>query len=372
MELNGVLIRHKSTLSANFSPFEGVWRNLENGNYMECLSKYFSNDPLAQELLGMAGFVLVTSADSQGQLEQKRSSAVYRKFSEENSEAMHRLEAIAENEKQKWILCLAVYMHVQAEQEAFAPETARYISKLLREAATPGPAECADVFRSRLCLINGEGYCLDQSGTITPCQNSCQLPFGKGWQNIQSFAYTDRLGLIAIDADGKVLRHGGSVALQIPTDRKMVCVSAYLSNYILLDERGEIHTNIRMDLSGWRNLRYVYVGLNSAAGVKRDGTIVSAGVQDLSALAGAARVFTYHGQERHFFVIFENGSAQDDECVVYTDVTAAALTEKGYYYAKTDGWVYQRSYGRKEEPYTKLPQTANEILPANDGLVYCL
>ena len=53
--------------------------------------------------------------------------------------------------------------------------------------------------------------------------------------------------------------------------------SVYGDWYIGIREDGAIETNISLDKSGWDDIEEVWVGLNSAVGRKKDGSIIQAG-----------------------------------------------------------------------------------------------
>lgn len=372
MELKGFPIESKKMLKENFLPFEKVWENVETGLYQECIRLFPGMDELTEELLDIADCYLSGS----GQLKEKmRSQERYRNFVENNKKQMKTLEAMAKNEKQKGLLYLSVLMHIHAEYKSIAPETAGYISKLLRErevvveeANRSGEPE---IYRQRFAVIKKEACYLDDAGRIAALRTGRPIPMAEGLRNLRSFAYTEKLGLIVVDQNGQVRIKGGQYSVEVPSGVKIASVSAYLSNYILLGEDGTAYTNIVMDTSDWIGLRYAYVGLNSAAGIKKgNGSVVTAGIGNIENLANAARIHTYHdGEEKHYIVLSVNGGAKDDEGEVYRNVTAVTLDEDGYYYAEKDGTVYKRYYGENSSRYTKAKGRVKELL-ADQGVLF--
>jgi hypothetical protein len=284
-----------------------------------------------------------------------------------NRELTKELENAAKNEKQKEILYLCVLMHIHAGHGSVSSDTAKYIRKLLEEKkvvvgqiSSSGEIE---IYRQKFGIIDGEVYSLDQGGKIVSLHNGTLLSMAQDMHGLCSFAYSDILGLIAVDQDGQVHIRSGQSYIEIPLKAKIVSVSAYLSNYMMLDDKGSVYTNINMDLSNWTDLRYIYVGLNSAAGVKRwSGNIVASGVGDIEPLSNVAKVYTYHGRERHYIALFVNGEAKDDEGKTYRDVTAVALDGDGYYYVAKDGNVYKRPYEKPQELYKATEKHVEELL----------
>lgn len=374
MELNGFIIESREMLKENFLPFQGIWENVKNGLYQDCLRVSFRTDELVTEILSVAQWVFSgKSATAPERHFQER----YQEFMGNNRELTKELENAAINEKQKEILYLCILMHIHAGHGSVSAETVEYIHKLLEEKkvvvgqiSSSGEIE---IYRQKFGIIDGEVYSFDQSGRIVSLHNGTLLSMAQDMHGLCSFAYSDILGLIAVDQDGQVHIRSGQSYIEIPSKAKIVSVSAYLSNYMMLDDKGSVYTNINMDLSNWTDLRYIYVGLNSAAGVKRwSGNIVASGVGDIEPLSNVAKVFTYHGRERHYIALFVNGEAKDDEGNTYRDVTAVALDEDGYYYAAKDGNIYKRPYGPYEKQQELYKATDVEELLIDRGEVFII
>lgn len=373
MELNGFYIGSKKMLEKNFLPFQRVWENLESGLYQECILAFPDRDVLTEEILDMAGWLLNGRAQRTIEMRQQEK---YRHFAESNGERMERLEHSVKNEKQRGLLYLCVLMHVHADCRYMAEETEEFIVRLLKEKEVlVGEADMAGepgVYRQQCGIVEGKLYHLDGEGRIVSLCDGEALPMARELCNICSFAYTDKLGLIAVDKDGKVQVKGGQAFIEIPSGKKMASVSAYLSNYMLLSEEGDVYTNIDMDLSEWTDLRYIYVGLNSAAGIKRwSGNVVAAGIGKTGEFADAARICTYRSRIGRYIVLFINGEARDDEGEVYGDVTAVTVAEDGYYYALKDGRIYRRCYGEESGLYMQAKAPVRQLL-VEQGKLYVL
>lgn len=350
MELNSFTIESRRMLKENFLPFQKIWENVENGLYQECIHTFFGADSLTAEILSAAEWLLNGNAET---LPEKRFWKEYQNFMEGNREQTKALEDAAGNEKQKSTLYLCVLMHIHAEHSRLAPETGEFIHKLLGDkeivVAEADSSGEPDIYRQQSGIVNGEAYCLDENGRIVSQRNGSPLSIAKDMRGLCSFAYTDMLGLIAVSRDGQVHVREGLTFVEAPSGRKIVSVSACLSSYMLLDENGAVYTNIDMDLSEWTDLRYIYVGLNSAAGVKRwSGNVVTVGAGEVPAFANVARMYTYHGRERHYIALLANGETRDDEGEVRRNITAVALDGDGYYYAGENGKVYKRCYGEEK------------------------
>ena len=385
MELNGFTIESIGMLKENFLPFWGVWKNVEIGLYQECMRMYFGEDELTPEILSVSAWVW----DERTERPFKRVHQVkYQDFAENNREQMGSLEKAAKNEKQKGILYLCVLMHIHARHSSLVPETETFISRLLAEREETGLLEERDVkegdcspkrlniYRQQFGIVGEEAYYLDGNGRIVSLRGGSLLPLASDMEGLRSFAYTDTLGLIAVTHSGQVQARGGADLMEFPSGIKMVSVSAYLSSYMLLDENGTVHTNIDMDLSQWTNLRYIYVGLNSAVGVKRGkGNVVTVGMRELPAFTAVAKMYTYHGRERHYIALFDNGEIRDDEGGACQNVTAAAICDDGYFYALKTGEVYWRNYGQgatgESEFYGQAKGQVKEMLIAK-GQVFML
>lgn len=364
MELNGFIIESREMLKENFLPFQGIWENVKNGLYQECLLFFFRKDELASEILSTAQRVF---SEKSATVPERHFQERYQEFMRNNREMTKELEHAARNERQKGILYLCILMHIHAGHERISEETAKYIHKLLEEknvvVAQADPSGEIEICRQKSGMIGEKAYTLDKRGRIVSLDHGTLLPMAKDMHGLCSFAYSNMLGLLAVDQDGQVHIRSGQSYIEIPSKTKIVSVSAYLSNYMMLDEKGSVYTNINMDLSNWTDLRYIYVGLNSAAGVKRwSGNIVASGVGDIEPLSNVAKVYTYHGRERHYIALFVNGEAKDDEGEIYRNVTAVALDGDGYYYAAEDGNVYKRPYEKQQKPYKAAKKHVEELL----------
>lgn len=360
MVLNDYDIESKRMLGENFLPFQNVWEQLEEGLYQEFIRTYCKGEPLTDEILSFSEWLLNGNAKN---LPKRNCQKEYQKFVQDNQEQMKALEAVAKNEKQTSVLYLCVLMHIHAEHGRLDAETEKFIRKLLkdREITLPetGTSGEPEIYRQQFGVIDGEAYFLDGNGRIVSQRGGRPLSMAKDLQGLRSFAYTDQLGLIIVNGKGQVQTRGGMVFVDVPSDTKMASVSAYLSNYMLLDENGGVHTNMNMDLSDWTDLRYIYVGLNSAAGVKRwSGDVVTVGVGKIPALTNVIRICTYHhGEERHYIALLANGEMRSDRGEKEEGVSAIALGEDGYYYAKESGRaysVYKRAYNEEKVSKEKL------------------
>ena len=368
MYLNDRPIEAVALLTDCFLPFSEVWRNAEIGLYQEFLVEYCVKDPLCGEILSAAEH-LVSGADRA----ERTMIDAYSHYVHDNKALMGQLTAAAENggEEQNDILYLCALMHIHAGHTHMTDETADFIKTLLSRRSSNVPVENPAV--NKLCVVNGTACHLNAEGRIVSLTTGEPLNMAADFANIVSFAHTDKLGLIAVSADGTVRLKNAPSAILLPGGTKIIGVSAYLSNYILLSDTGSAYTNaVLKDAASWTNLRYVYAGLNSLCGIKRGGgAIVSAGCGTaLGGFTDAARVCAYRDGTCRFIVLNRDGSARTDAGDTYADVTAIAISNDGYYF--TSGCeVYRQTFDGTPIVCAETGGNVRELTVWN-GKVFCL
>ena len=371
MKLNGNIIRTESMFRENFLPFADVWENVEAELYQEWVAQYAKSNILSPYVLAFSRAVQEgRPLDSGIQWENSEAAKKYQEFLTKNHEKINPLHAQAVNDEQKNVLCLCVLIHLHAGHSVLTGESADFISILLKKRASSTQSARGMLCCRRLCAIDGCGYRLTDAGQLVSIQELKPYPATKRFKNLQGISYSEELGLLLLDDNGCLIQRGGKTPLNIPSERKYCGVSSFLSAYMLLDTNGNVHTNLQMDVSNWTNLRYIYIGLNSAVGIKNgSGGIISAGINIPEKYRGASEICTYRDIESHYLILMGNGEAFDDEGESYPDTTAIALTGDGYYFAQRSGKISRRPFGGAPECLEQTVETIQELF-AEDGKVF--
>lgn len=374
MYLNNIYITTKPLLKQYFLPFRDVWSNVDSGLYQEFLNEFCLPDSLRNEVLSVVKQIFYGAARTE-----RTNSEAFQSFVNDNKAIIGELVNSvnnSDNSEQKDIIYLCVLMHIHADQKHMTEETAHFIRGLLarKEAKVPVNAPNANgLSAQKLCVIKDKAYHLDSAGRIVTLKTSKPLPLAEDLTGIVSFAYTDKLGLIAADNIGKIYLKNAPSSIELPQGTKIVSVAAYLSNYILLSSEGIAYTNAKLkEAAEWTNLRYIYVGLNSVCGIKNgSGTIISGGCgAKLSGYTDAARVCTHRDEQCRFIVLHKNGMAETDTGDRFDDVTSIAISDDGYYYA-TQNKIYNHAFGGGQSIVCfEASKSVNEMVVSR-GNVFC-
>ena len=374
MELNGFQIKSPELLAECFLPFPQVWEQMKSGLYQDFLRRYLLNDAkskvLSSIILELSSAVLGGRYPEQLPNIDDNTKNLCSEFINRNQEAINSLQAAATRLDQQWLLYLCILMHIQGKQRLMTPETRDFILSLLEKQVFHDTSQKHITYSRRLCLIRGVPYHLNSGGQLVTLKGNVIHPLAKNAPTLVGVAWTERLGILGLCSDGKVIQRGGQIPVFVPKGTLATDISACLSHYAILDEDGSIHTNLQMDMSQWTNLEHVYVGINCAAGVIRgSGAIVTAGITIPQKYAGASEVRICHSSVERYFILFPDGHAVDDEGVNYHNISAIELGADAYFYATTSGEIYRRGFHAAPMLLKTTESSVQEILFA-DGQVF--
>lgn len=374
MELNGFQIKSPELLAECFLPFPQVWEQMKSGLYQDFLRRYLLNDAksmvLSSIILELSSAILDGRYPEQLPKIDDDTKSLCSKFINRNQETINLLQAAATRLDQQWLLYLCILMHIQGKQCLMTSETRDFILSLLEMQSFHGTNQKHITYSRRLCLIQGVPYHLNSGGQLVTLKEKAIHPLAKNAPTLVGVAWTERLGILGLCSDGRVIQRGGQIPVFVPKDPLATEISACLSHYVILDEDGSIHTNLQMDMSQWINLEHVYVGINCAAGIIRgSGAIVTAGITIPQKYIGATEIRVCHSSVERYFILFPDGHAVDDEGVNYHNISAIELGADAYFYSTPSGEIYRRGFHAEPMLLTTTESSVQEILFA-DGQVF--
>jgi len=375
MELNGFQIKSPELLAECFLPFPQVWEQVKSGLYQDFLRRYLLNDAkskvLSSIILELASAVLGGRYPEQLPNIDDDTKDLCSKFISRNQGTINSLQAAATGLDQQWLLYLCILMHIQGKQCLMTAETRDFILSLLEKQAFHGTTKKHITHSRRLCLIRGVPYHLNSGGQLVTLKENTIHPLAKNAPTLVGVAWTERLGILGLCNDGRVIQRGGQIPVFVPKGTLATEISACLSHYVILDENGSIHTNLQMDMSQWINLEHVCVGINCAAGIIRgSGGIVTAGITIPQKYAGATEVRICHSSVERYFILFSDGHAIDDEGVTYHNISAIELGADAYFYATPGGEIYRRGFHAEPMLLTTTESSVREILFADGQVLF--
>lgn len=182
---------------------------------------------------------------------------------------------------------------------------------------------------------------------------------------IESYAYTDEIGLIAFTREGEIsaCTEGNTryeiekkIKRECKAEEKIIQVSAYGSIYILLTNLGNVLTNVEDDIKEWKDVRRVNAGLNSLTAIRGNArSILQLGMnQRLTEYSDVQAVYTKSGEGMNYAVLKTNGILITDDGYKEEKVTAIGLSGKGYFYS-VGRELFRRDYGTEVKFKWEIP-----------------
>ena len=362
-------IASTATLKRLFHPFSDVWQNVKRGNYSEFLNEFYGREELSKEILYVTKCILSKTNPIS---KTEKNINIYNDYVSKNQKMINKIRKstnVDTQENHADILYLCVLIHVQADYVIMENETADFIIDLLTDKNIFVPEY--DISK-KIRIIQNEPHHL-HNGRIVSMRTSNLLPYTSEISDIVSFDYSEGLGLIAIDINGKLHLNNLKTNINTPPAVKFINVSICLSRYMLLDSEGNVYTNMELkNKNQWKNIQNIFVGLNSACGIKKsNGSIVSVGCETkLEKYTDVAYVRTYCDYEKRFIVLWKNGTAETDEGTEFNNVIAIAISNKGYYYA-SDNKIYMVGFDKKESEIVGEYEGIIREITVFDGNVIC-
>ena len=129
-------------------------------------------------------------------------------FINRNQEAINSLQAAATRLDQQWLLYLCILMHIQGKQRLMTPETRDFILSLLEKQVFHDTSQKHITYSRRLCLIRGVPYHLNSGGQLVTLKGNVIHPLAKNAPTLVGVAWTERLGILGLCSDGKVIQRG--------------------------------------------------------------------------------------------------------------------------------------------------------------------
>jgi hypothetical protein len=332
MKLKGIEIRGVVGFQEHFVLSE-VWGNIKNQTYQ----KFLSEQPNSEITSQIRSVLQSPSTLGEKELRERISSLSENNFGKNYigsvSELFDTLPEVSGNENLGNIY-LFLLLHIQARQESVSDEAIEYFqSSILKINSKPLPLETSQ--RTRLSANEYGVLFLDNDGYVKPMKNAKQSPHNPSADpTLISFA-NGFLGFVGIKRNG-VLFSKLRIATNVPGDTKFKSVSCYGEQYLFLTDVGDVITNTKVDIAKWCGLRYTFLGLNSAVGIKdADSSLVYAGSSDDVLRFGDVKAaYVYKG---HYALLRNDNTLTTDEGVLAGDITAASISARGYVYAtRTD------------------------------------
>lgn len=183
-----------------------------------------------------------------------------------------------------------------------------------------------------------------------------------------TWSYSSGIGLFAADAKGRL--HVTSTQKISMLSKKVISVHTSCEDYALLLADGTLQSNI-WKFDKQKNLLSISLGLNSAAAIRNNCTVVWSDGTPISTEEDgpAVEVCTY---EKHFIWLDAAGRAHTDKGLLDENgIAAVGICQYGYVYAKESN-IYKVDFHnlRKSIQHTNGKCEINEISVSNEVLVY--
>lgn len=400
MEIRGIIITSTETLRDSFF-FPDLWDTLRSGTlytFEQALSARHDPQGIAQEIAAMLGEHQLESGAAllrDGGLDPEalerrivspggaREDRVIlgQNFFRRNADAISTLvQPLREgcNPRQAWELTLFLLLNLQARPRETL-EGCEFLSRRLAELRTAPPpvSGVAALPGPRLCLC-GEKLLLLREGQIWQRQGGEFSPLLSSDTPVAGFAYTDQLGLIAFDADGRLCGRVHPLLQRLTEGRAVRQVTACLDQFALLAADGTLIVDPRCRLPAqdkWTQLHWLHQGLNSLTGIQGPmrRVIQWGSSQALEEYTNVRSIDTSSRRNAvRYALLCEDGGLFMDDGGTEADVLAACLYSGGYLYVK-GRTVYRRSFG-SETPaalHTLPEDFLAEELHAGSGIAAC-
>lgn len=406
MEIRGIIITNTETLKDSFFLPE-LWENIENGTlrlFERDLAKGHDPQGIAKEIAAVleekqfeTGAALLR--DGGLDLEALKGRILLgggsqnrvtlgKQFLENNESAICGLtQPILErcSPRQAWETTLFLLLNLQARPREELEDTAflaRQLAQLRETQVAPlsggTGAPAADLPGDRLCLHGSKLLAL-QDGWICQWQEGGFTPLRSAGDSVAGFTYTDQLGLIAFDLEGKLCGKVHPLLRSLAEGKALRQVTACLGQFALLDGEGALLTDPKCRLpsqDAWKQLHRIHRGMNSLTGIQGPmrRAIQWGSDQALEEYTGVRTIDTDSRRGvRRYALLCEGGELFTDDGRSETEVSAACLYSGGYVYVKGQR-IYKRPFGgdNLQMLTDQLPEGFRaEEVHAGEGIVAC-
>lgn len=405
MKLKGINITSLGAYKNHFE-IEEVWENIGNGVLLEFQEKLAKNEEknAAEEMIRIEMIQILKAYENKDNLTEIIKafysngkwdlSALEKKIEPINSKSrdhdgnnfytrnMQGIQSFTNGELIDWndqkaaLFYLFLLCFLQAKpQEEITEEAFAFIADKLSEAAYEG-----EKTQGSKLYPKGSGVLFLKNGKI---MNEQEKQISPECEMISCFAYTEDLGLIAFTKQGAFSGcMEQTIRYEIEKKRvdagteneKIVMIAAFGEIYALLLENGSILTNVLDSTKGWEEIRWIGAGLNSLTAVRgANRHLLELGSDEgLNDFSNVKAAYTWSADGcRRYAVLRENGDLSMDDKTREKGVSAANISQKGYFFAIGQEIFWKEFDTGNKKKYT-LPAeyTITELCECRSN-IYC-
>lgn len=379
MKLGGVKIINLDSLRGKFN-LEEVWENIENGVLLDCqrdlarqgadladsivkvlevldqdegweeiLSSFYQEDEWNLEGLAQVLKPLSTkSRDHRGNDFYSRNSGVIQTIVEQGQIIWDRKKVGL------FFLFLLLMLQVRPRAEILSEDVGNLQKKLRGLEGYQKETEQRGMGFRMYPYASGVLYLKD--GKIV---NEQGKQFSPEQEVIDFFTYTEKLGILAFTKQGILsesteanIRYEIKCRLErLPEEeRKIGMAAAYGSIYLLLTKSGQVISNVRDNLDGWKKICWIGVGLNSLTAIReKNKNLLEVGSDSkITEFSDVKAAYTWSEGKCRYGVLKENGVFITEDGLQVEGVCAANIEREGYVYA-IGRTLYFRKFGEVQE-----------------------
>ena len=361
MKIGGVKIISLESFKGKFDLKE-VWGNIENGVLLDCQRDLAAQGAdLAEQIA-----VLLEELDQEEELENRISSfyscngwdldglrQVLKPWSAKSkdhkgndfySRNMEIIQDLTERKQIVWdckkaaffflflLLMLQVRPRAEIEREdaLWIQQELEHMSESKKGAEQKGISSRIYPYASGVLYLK-EGAIVNEQGK----------QFSPKEEQIDFFAYTEKLGILAFTKQGEISAcTEATIRCEIEDKLKgekvrIVMVAAYGSIYLLLLEDGQVISNVQDNLEGWKKICWVGAGLNSITAIRsKNRNLLELGSSSkITEFSDVKAAYTWSEGICRYGILKENGTWIMDDKRQVEGVCAANIEREGYLYA---------------------------------------
>lgn len=376
MKLGGVKIINLDSLKGKFD-LEEIWENIENGVLLDC------QRDLAEQGADLAEPIVEVLETLDRGRELEKLLALFYQNEKWNLEGLeqalkpfsgksrdHRgnhfysrnrgmIQSLIEQKQIVWdkkkagylFLFLLLMLQVHPRAEIVGAEAA-FLQKKLEGLQSDG-REAQQRWTGFRMYPYTSGVLYQKDGRI---RNEQGKFFSSEQEEIDFFTYTKKLGIIAFTKQGELaacteanMKYEIGNRLKELEERRIVMSAAYGSVYLLLTKSGQVISNVKEDISSWKNICWVGAGLNSLTAIReKNGNLLEVGSDSkITEFSDVKAAYTWSERKYRYGILKKNGMFIMDDGIQIEQVCAANIEREGYVYVVGSEICFRR-FGENE------------------------